>query len=290
MKVDEIRGPVKTQFGYHILKLDGIQPPAVKTFEQSKTELETEYKRNEAERLFNNAQDQLADAALQNATDIESVAKKAGLTVQDIANFSRNDGGGALGKVPAVIDAAFSQDVLDGRLSPIVEVEKGRGVVLRATDHKVPQQKPLEAVRADVVGAWKTQRGVELAAAAAADAVKRLNAGESWDAVAKSLGLTGQAPKFIARSDQDVPMEIRTTAFRAPKPAQKSIYENLSFANGDAAVLAFSAVREDPNAAIAKDADIRRQFATQIASSEAQSYALAARADAKVTLNPKAID
>jgi peptidyl-prolyl cis-trans isomerase D len=290
MKVDEIRGPVKTQFGYHILKLDGIQPPAVKTFEQSKAELETEYKRNEAERLFNNAQDQLADAALQNATDIESVAKKAGLTVQDIANFNRNDGGGALGKVPAVIDAAFSQDVLDGRLSPIVEVEKGRGVVLRATDHQVPQQKPLEAVRTDVVAAWKKQRGVELAAAAAADAAKRLNAGESWDAVAKSLGLTAQAPKFIARSDQEVPMEIRTTAFRAPKPAQKSIYENLSFANGDAAVLAFSAVREDPNAAIVKDVDIRRQFASQIASSEAQSYAAAARADAKVTLNPKAMD
>jgi hypothetical protein len=36
--------------------------------------------------------------------------------------------------------------------------------------------------------------------------------------------------------------------------------------------------------------DIRRQFASQVASSEAQSYAAAARADAKVTLNPKAID
>ncbi|HXI48569.1 MAG TPA: SurA N-terminal domain-containing protein [Steroidobacteraceae bacterium] len=290
MKVDEIQGPVKTQFGYHILKLDGIQPPTVKTFEQSKAELESEYKRNEAERLFNNAQDQLADAALQNATDIEVVAKKAGLTVQDIANFSRNDGGGALGKVQAVIDAAFSQDVLDGRLSPIVEVEKGRGVVLRATDHKVPQQKPLEAVRTDVVAAWKKQRGVELAAAAATDAAKRLNAGESWDAVAKSLSVTAPAPKFISRSDQDVPLEIRTTAFKAPKPAQKSIYENLSLANGDAGVLAFSALREDPNAAIEKDTDIRRQFAAQIASSEAQSYAAAARADAKVTLNPKAID
>jgi peptidyl-prolyl cis-trans isomerase D len=290
MKVDEIQGPVKTQFGYHILKLDGIQAPTVKTFEQSKAELETEYKRNEAERLFNNAQDQLADAALQNATDIEVVAKKAGLTVQDSANFSRNDGGGALGKVQAVIDAAFSQDVLDGRLSPIVEVEKGRGVVLRATDHKVPQQKPLEAVRTDVVAAWKKQRGVELAAAAATDAAKRLNAGESWDAVAKSLSVTAPAPKFISRSDQDVPLEIRTAAFKAPKPAQKSIYENLSLTNGDAGVLAFSALREDPNAAIQKDTDIRRQFAAQIASSEAQSYAAAARADAKVTLNPKAMD
>jgi peptidyl-prolyl cis-trans isomerase D len=290
MKVDEIQGPVKTQFGYHILKLDGIQPPAVKSFDAGKSELEAEYRRNEAERLFNNAQDQLADAALQNATDIELVAKKAGLTVQDIGGFSRSEGGGALDKVPAVIDAAFSQDVLDGRLSPIVEVEKGRGVVLRATDHKVPQQKPLEAVRTDVVAAWKKQRGVELAAAAAADAAKRLNAGESWDAVAKSLGVSAQAPKFIARSDQGVPIEIRTSAFRAPKPAQKSIYENVSLAGGDAAVLAFSAVREDPDPAKSKDADIRQQYAAQIASSEAQSYAAAARADAKVTLNLKAMD
>jgi peptidyl-prolyl cis-trans isomerase D len=290
MKVDEIRGPVKTQFGYHILKLDGIQPQAVKTFEQAKADLETEYKRNEAERLFNNAQDQLADAALQNATDIDVVAKKAGLTVQDVPNFSRSDGGGALGKVPAVIDAAFSQDVLDGRLSSIVEVEKGRGVVLHATDHKLPQQKPLEAVHTDVVAAWKKQRGVELASAAAADAVKRLNAGESWDAVAKGLGTEVQAPKFVTRSEQDVPIEVRMNGFKAPKPAQKPIYQTLSLGDGDAAVLALSAVREDPNAPPIGDADLRRQYAAQIASGEAQSYAAAARADAKITLNPKAID
>jgi peptidyl-prolyl cis-trans isomerase D len=290
MKVDEIRGPVKTQFGYHILRLDGIQAPAVKTFEQAKTELETEYKRNEAERLFNNAQDQLADAALQNATDIDVVAKKAGLTVQDIPNFSRSDGGGALGKVPSVIDAAFSQDVLDGRLSSLVEVEKGRGVVLRATDHKLPQQKPLEAVRTDVVAAWKKQRGVELASAAAADALKRLNAGESWDAVAKSLGAAVQAPKFISRTDPGAPMEVRVTGFKAPKPAQKPIYQTLSLGEGDAAVLALSAVREDPNAAAIRDADMRLQYAAQIASGEAQSYAAGARADAKITLNPKAIE
>jgi peptidyl-prolyl cis-trans isomerase D len=290
MKVDEIRGPVKTQFGYHILKLVGIQPATVKTFEQAKADLETEYRRNEAERLFNTAQDQLADAALQNATDIDVVARKAGLTVQDVANFSRADGGGVLGNVPAVIEAAFSQDVLDGHLSPLVEVEKGRGVVLRASDHKLPQQQPLEAVRTEIVAAWKKQRGVELAAAAAADAAKRLNAGESWDAVVKSLGVTAQAPKFISRSDQDVPMEVRTTAFNAAKPAQKPLYENVPLSNGDAALFAFSAVREDPAAVAAGDAAMRRQFAARIASGEAQSYAAAARVDAKVVLNPKAID
>lgn len=291
MKVDEIRGPVKTQFGYHILKLVGIQPATVKTFEQSKTDLEAEYRRNEAEKLFNNAQDQLADAALQNTTDLDVVARKAGLTVLEIPAFSRVEGGGALGKAPAVIDAAFSQDVLDGRLSQIVEVEKGRGVVLRASDHKLPQQKPLDAVRTEVIAAWKKERGAELAAAAAADAVKRLTGGESWEAVAKSLGAAVVPPKFVARADPGVPVEIRSAAFAEPKPAAgKPTYSDARLANGDSTVIALSAVREEPGDPKQQDGDLRQQFAAQIASIEAQSYAAGTRADAKVVLNPKAID
>ena len=205
MKEGEIRGPVKTQFGYHILKLDGVQPAAVKTFEQSKSDLEAEYRRTQAEKLFNDAQDSLADAALQSA-DIDVVARKAGLTVHDFPNFSRA-GGGELGKSPDVVAAAFSADVLDGHLSPMVEIEKGRGVVLRATDHQAPAQKPLADVRDLVVAAWKKERGAELAAELAVAAVKRLQGGESWDSVAKSLGLAPQPPKFVARADQTVPAE-----------------------------------------------------------------------------------
>jgi peptidyl-prolyl cis-trans isomerase D len=291
MKEGEIRGPVKTQFGYHILKLDGIQPAAVKSFEQARNDLETEYRRNQAERLFNNAQDQLADAALQNTTDIDVVARKAGLAVHDIPAFSREGGGGELGKSPAVLEAAFSQDVLDGRLSSIVEIEKGHGVVLHATDHQLPQQKPLEAVRSDVVAAWKKQRGAELAAAAAADAVKRLSAGEAWDAVAKSVGATVPAATFISRTDAAVPLEVRREAFEVPKPAAKPVFQNFLLANGDAAVLAVTAVREDPGAAApVQQAQLRQQFAQLWASAEAQSYAAAARADAKVTVNPQALD
>ena len=77
-----------------------------------------------------------------------------------------------------------------------------------------------------------------------------------------------------------------------PKPAGKPIYSNARLANGDAAVVALSAVREAPGDANAKPEDMamRQQFAAQIASTEAQSYAAGARADAKVTLNPQAIE
>ena len=163
-------------------------------------------------------------------------------------------------------------------------------MVLRSTDHTLPQQKPLEAVRAEVVAAWKKQRGVELASGSAADAVKRLNAGESWDAVAKSLGRSVQAPKFVR-------VPIRTCLWKfAPTPSKrlnlrkKPTYENVRLPNGDAAVFAFSAVREDPN-------DVRAQgrgHAPPIRGSHglgrSAKLCRAARADATVTVNPQAID
>jgi peptidyl-prolyl cis-trans isomerase D len=290
MQIGELRGPVKTQFGYHILKLEGIRPASERSFEDSKSDIEVQYRRSEAERQFSSLQDQLADAALQSATDIDAVARKVGLPVVDIPDFTRNDGGGALGKSPKVIEAAFSQDVLDGHLSPIIEVDKGSGVVLKASDHRMPQQEPLESVRAQVVAAWKKDRGIELAKAAAADAVKRLTAGAAWDATVKSLGGTAEPAHFIGRSDPAVPAELRRSAFATPKPADVPVYTAVSLANGDAAILCVSAVRVEPDANPAQADVARRQFAQQFASSEAEGYALAARAAAKVVVNPKAID
>jgi peptidyl-prolyl cis-trans isomerase D len=165
--------------------------------------------------------------------------------------------------------------------------------VLCATDHKLPQQKPLEAVRTEVVAAWKKQRGAELAAAAAADAVKRLTAGEALEAVAKSLGAAAQPAKFVARTDQAVSLDIRRQAFDAPKPNPKPVYLNfpLGGGGGDAAVLAVTAVRDDPSIDPKQgEGQLKLQFAQQWASGEAQSYAAAARADAKVTVNPQALD
>ena len=290
MQVGEIKGPVQTQFGYHILKLDDIRPATVKTFEQSRADLEAEYRRSEAEKQFSALQDQVADAALQSATDIDVLARKAGLVVQEVQNFSRVDGGGALGKSPKLIEAAFSPDVIDGHLSPVVEIEKGRGVVLRATDHRTPQQKPFEAVRAELTVAWKKARGIELAAAAAADAVKRLGAGEALDAIAKSVGGTAQAPHFVSRSDAAAPAELLRPAFEAPKPAGKPVIEAVKLGNGDSAVFALSAVREEPEGAPEMQAMLRRQVAQRIVAVESESYAAATRAAAKVAVNPQALD
>jgi len=290
MKVGEIRGPVKTQFGYHILKLDGIQDATTKTFEQAKSDLDAEYRRDVADKQFNDLQDQLADAALQSSSDLDAVARKAHLPVEEIADFSRTGGGGALGDSPKVIEAAFNADALDGRVSPIIELDKGRGIVLKAGNHKSPAQKPLDAVRDAVIAAWKKQRGQQLAAEAANDAAKRLSAGDGWDSVAKQLAAPLQAARFVGRGEAGVPLDVRRAAFELPKPGDKPEYRAVGLQDGDAAVFALSAIREDPSITPQQQLSDRHEYTAQFAATEAQSYALAAKAAAKVVVNAKAIE
>jgi peptidyl-prolyl cis-trans isomerase D len=289
MKVGEIQGPVKTQFGYHILKLDGIQDATVKTFEQSKSDLEVQYRNREAEQQFNQLQDQLADAALQNATDLDAVARKAGLPVTSIEHFTRSAGGGALTS-PKAIAAAFSPEVLDGQVSPIVELDKGRGIVLKVSNHQVPRLEPLAQVREAVITAWKKQRGEQLATEAAADGATRLAAGESLEAVAKGLGAPLQAARFVSRGEAAVPAEVRRVAFDLPKPGDKPEFRSVPLGDGDAAVFALSAVRVDPSVDPQQTSMAHREFVQLISSAESDGYARAARADAKVVINPKAIE
>lgn len=289
MKVDEIRGPVKTQFGYHILKLVGIKPQVEKTFEESRADLEAQYRRNEAERMFNTAQDQLADAALQNATDIDAVAKKTGLPVKQVDGFSRTSGGGALGSSPKVLDAIFSADVIDGRLSQLIELEKGRDIVVRGSNHRLPQQKTLDSVRPEVTAAVKAQRSEQMAAAAAAAAVKSVESGQTMEQLAKSLGSTVSGPKPVARSDQAVPLELREALFMAPKPSDKPVVRTVKLGNGDTAIFSFTGIKQEPLQDI-QARQLRRQYADALADTEAMDYTNAVRAAAKVELNPQALE
>ncbi len=72
------------------------------------------------------------------------------MTVQTVEGFTRQ-GGGALGNDRKVIEAAFSNEVLQERQnSPPVPIGEDSVVVLRVTDHKPPQQLPLAQVQEQI--------------------------------------------------------------------------------------------------------------------------------------------
>ena len=107
MSKGEIRGPVKTQFGYHIIRLDDVEQPRVRDFDEVRAELEPEFRREQAQTLFYEKSQQLADESFASLSELDSVGKKLGMTVQTVEGFTRQ-GGGALGNDRKVIEAAFS--------------------------------------------------------------------------------------------------------------------------------------------------------------------------------------
>jgi len=290
MKAGEIRGPVRTQFGYHIIRLDEIKAAKQKTLQEARAEVEAEYRKQEAEKQFGERQEQLADKAFEHLDDIDGVAKEVSLPVQEIGEFTRDNGGAPFGKRDEVIAAVFeNNDVLNGQNSRPVELAPGDVVVLHVTAHREPQQKPLADVRAQIVAQLRAEQASTTARRTATELADKLrSAGATWSQAASERKFEAEGPKYVGRTDSVMPAELRTALFSAPRPESGTRYQSVPLANGDAALLAFSGVRQDTTPEPAGDQQNReRELNVRIGTGEVMSYTRALRADANVTKNTK---
>lgn len=300
MQPGQISGPVKTQFGWHVILLEEVQAGQQKTFEQVRAELEPEFRRAEAERVFNERQEKLDEVAFENSGSLEPVASALGLEVQTIPGFTKQQGGGELGANPAVLKAAFSPDVLGGQNSRGVELAPGDVIVVRATDHKVPAKLPLEAVRDRAFVGAQREIAAREAKAAGERLVQQLQAGTDWQTALKAIGpyvtVTPAAPstgesvryqpaQFVGRGEAGVAPEILGSAFRGAVTPGKPLVGTVTVGAGDVGVYAVSAVRPGQLAPGERMAQ-SRELASAKGQTDLVGYLRVLRDNAEVNYNP----
>ncbi len=295
MQVGEVRGPVRTQFGYHIIRLDEVNAEKQKTFAEARAELEDEYRRVEAEKLFGERQEQLADKAFESHDNLDAVATALGLTEQQVTGFTRAEGGGPFGDRPETIEAAFSEDVRNGQNSQPIELEPGHVVVLRVADRQDAARKPLEEVREEIVALVRKQRGEEMARKAGLEAVEKLQTkATTWNQAVAEHRVDAQGPKWVARTDGSLPVELRNALFAAPKPkanTQEPHFLAVALGTGDFAVLTLTGARVDTAVETPEQRQARlRQTTGRIANGEVIGYITQLRSRADVDKNPKAFE
>src|SRR5690606_10048991 len=150
MKEGEVRGPVKTDFGYHIIRLDDIKAPELPAFEDIRDELAADFRAERAQDRFEEAVRQLADAAFRDDGSLATASEELGLEVQEIADVTRNAGTGIAGN-PEVRTALFSDAVLqDGLNSDPIQLSNDQVVVVRVAEHRPAEPKPLAEVEETV--------------------------------------------------------------------------------------------------------------------------------------------
>lgn len=293
MKPGELHTPVKTQYGYHVIRLEEIQPGKTKTFEEARPELESEVRRNHATDRFGDTQEQLQSRLEQPNADLDTIAKEFKLQTGDVPQFLRGAGGAPLGAAPQLQEQVFGDSpVATGHVSNPVLLGDDRLVIVKVLDRKKSEPKPVAEVRDTIVAALKKQNGTDAAAKAAETAKTKLEAGASFDDVVKELGVTAEPARFVGRTDTAIPAQIRTVVFDAPKPAtDKAIYRSLKLDNGGAAVVVVTKVRVDASDANKQQEAARtRQEVDRRGAGDALAYLEDVRRSTKVVKNRKAFE
>ena len=219
MSEGEVGGPIKTDFGFHLVRLDAIIEPGPLPLDQVRGELTTELQDQQAERLFLDLERKLSDA-LFDATDINALSAAVGVEVQAVAGFTRQSSepfGGEL----KVVDAVFDEMILSGeQLSEIIEIDSNRSAVFAVTSHQPATRQPLDDVREQVRASLESQQAEGVMAAKADEMIAALNDGVEFTAAAEAIGATAEEPTIMSRGDQEADQFISVAVFTALKPAQ----------------------------------------------------------------------
>lgn len=236
LAVGEVSAPVKTDAGTHFIKLLGVDS----------VEVDSEQQRREVERTIRLelAQSQLASdlAALKelsfNAETLADVADQLGLSLQTSAAFSRS-GGSGIAAEPAVITAAFSDDVkVDGFASEVIELGDDRYTVIKIVDTLPATTLPL----ADVAGEIEQQLRQELVAQQlqqrAMAYIAELEQGANIEQLAKRDQLSWQVVKAATMAEPQVQREVLERVFALPNPQGEGSFAIQPLSSGDVAVIA----------------------------------------------------
>ncbi|UII69493.1 SurA N-terminal domain-containing protein [Pseudomonas sp. HN11] len=269
---DQVSAPVRSTFGWHLIKLLGVEAPQVPTFASLKDKLTKELKTQQVEQRFVEATKQLEDAAFE-ASDLAQPASDLKLTVHTSAPFGR-EGGEGVAANRAVVTAAFSPEVLDeGANSTAIELDPETIIVLRAKEHLKPAQLPLESVSAAI----RTQMAKERASAAAKAHADELIASLRDGKTPLNQPVDGQAWKVTeaaTRSQDAIDPAVLQALFRMPKPAAKDkpTFTTVTLSDGSLVIVRLNGVNEAAAPTDEEKAQYRRFLASRVGQQDFAAY------------------
>lgn len=283
--------PVRTPFGFHLIEVTEIKSGGEGSFEVLRDKIETAYRRAEAENLFYDHAERLADLSYESPDSLLPAAEALELEVVESDWFDRSGAPGRLNSVK-VVGAAFSEDVLTERNnSELIELDEEQVLVLRVVEHEAEQTQPLADVREKVDQDLTRKKSRELAESEGEKLLQSIRDGQSLQAAAQTGGWEVKQPGLVNRRDTTVPAGVTRKAFELPHPVEgKDSIAGVALPEGDYAIVAVSTVKNGDPAAMDENTReaTRTRIDRQLGSSEFDMLGafLRSNADVQVELNP----
>jgi peptidyl-prolyl cis-trans isomerase D len=210
-KPGDVVGPVETQFGYHVIRLDEIKPSEGPKFEAVKAQLEEEVRKAKAGRAFAQDADDFNNLIYDQPDTLQPVIDKFKLQKQTSGWITREHAEPPLLANEKLQRTLFSDSVLNRKQNTeAVEVAPNMLIAARVIEHEQAKQRPLEEVQGQIMQVLIQQKAAELAQREGQALLEKLRKGEqagvTWSATQtvsreKREGLHPEAAQAVFRAD-----------------------------------------------------------------------------------------
>lgn len=210
LKESQISDVVRSDFGFHIIRVTGVRPERAKLLDEVKAEIQAELKREAGMKKYAEAAEAFGNMVYEQSDSLKPAAERWKLELRSTQWLVKG------GKLPPPFDnaklaaALFSDDGLKNkRNSEAVEVAPGTLVSTRVLEHKPAALQPLEAIKGDIGKHLIQEEAIKLAIKDGEDKLARLAKGEA-------LGLKWSPSVSVSRSaTQGLPPDALRAVFKA---------------------------------------------------------------------------
>ncbi|EGQ8021121.1 peptidylprolyl isomerase [Vibrio vulnificus] len=251
--VGDVTGLVKSDFGYHIIKLEELKEPVVKPFSDVAAQIKQEMIDQKAVDQFYELQSELEKVAFEYPDSLEEASKAVGQQVKHTDFISQVDAPEIL-RTPAVTQAITSPEVkLDGLNSEAIEIAPEHIIVVRVDDARDETVLPLTEVQDQVAVELSQVKGEQQALELGSEVVTALKAGNTAILQEKDLSF-GELEKIDRRSP------LAQTVFAMAKPAAgNAVYGQSKDTEGNVVVVALEKVEESLEPVLAQQISVQLQ-------------------------------